>query len=229
MYTQDFDENLPCGANWYGSGSGWAQQLYPYLKSTEIFHCPSDSTKGDVSSYGYNSNLVRLTGYIPSAPTGQNEATLHEPAYTVMFFEVANNRNGDTPGYSLTGTPPMDIHKTGKRLAPWDGWSPGGRGLGSYKGELSGMGAYPANGADPLEYATGVMPGSSASGPYFMEPRHDRSSCFAFMDGHVKRLPPSAVSAGHNSLDNTSNNGEDKAVSTSNLDANKLQATFSIF
>src|SRR4051794_33716576 len=49
QYAQDYDERLPLGMNvkpaadWpMDNRGGWAGQIYPYLKSAQVFHCPSD-------------------------------------------------------------------------------------------------------------------------------------------------------------------------------------------
>jgi prepilin-type N-terminal cleavage/methylation domain-containing protein/prepilin-type processing-associated H-X9-DG protein len=52
QYSQDYDERVP--DSWYGAGNGastpggvrykWMDAIYPYVKSTQIFTCPSDST-----------------------------------------------------------------------------------------------------------------------------------------------------------------------------------------
>src|ERR1700761_6313935 len=44
QYEQDYDEKAPGGLNGYGGGSGYAGQIYPYVKSAQVFKCPSDST-----------------------------------------------------------------------------------------------------------------------------------------------------------------------------------------
>src|SRR6476661_3585247 len=46
QYTQDYDEMLPAGnsaANGFW-GQGWAGAIYPYVKSTQLYKCPNDST-----------------------------------------------------------------------------------------------------------------------------------------------------------------------------------------
>src|SRR5471032_1752630 len=50
QYAQDYDERIPFGVfagygNSLPDGIGWAGPLYPYLKSAQIFVCPSDSTQ----------------------------------------------------------------------------------------------------------------------------------------------------------------------------------------
>jgi prepilin-type processing-associated H-X9-DG protein len=238
QYVQDFDECYPSGANWYGTGSGWAQQIRPYMGNGSVYRCPSESNGSDVISYGYNSNLVRLTGPVPSAPAGMRLAEASAPAYSMLLFEVANNGDGVDPGYTLsTGAKSpfaidvnTDIHRTGMKIAPIDGWSPAGRGMGEYKGELSGMGSDPANGAQPLQYATGPMSGSSSDSAYF-EPtgRHDGRSNFAFLDGHVRSLEALEVSAGKNNPVPGRPEGVGIAKAASDLGETQILGTFSMF
>src|SRR2546429_6022121 len=50
MYSQDYDEQFPSGRydpsnpNGADYGKGWAGQVYPEIKNTQIFRCPDDST-----------------------------------------------------------------------------------------------------------------------------------------------------------------------------------------
>lgn len=64
QYTQDFDENFPCGSNdgQGNDGRGWAGQVYAYVKNAQMYKCPDDPTVDtsaaeNIMSYGYNSNL----------------------------------------------------------------------------------------------------------------------------------------------------------------------------
>jgi prepilin-type N-terminal cleavage/methylation domain-containing protein/prepilin-type processing-associated H-X9-DG protein len=62
QYTQDFDETLPftfMGANGNGSNPAaplykWMDSIYPYVKSTQVFDCPSDTS---TSKYTYYKDL----------------------------------------------------------------------------------------------------------------------------------------------------------------------------
>src|SRR5215211_849005 len=83
QYTQDYDENLPrfsMSSNGYlgsmgwsgGDGPRWADEVFPYVKSTQIFDCPSGDhtltlypggSSFDITTYSY--------GYVsPSAGSG---------------------------------------------------------------------------------------------------------------------------------------------------------------
>src|SRR6476661_2454795 len=47
QYTQDYDERYPIGQLNGGatsSGIGWGGAIYPYVKSSQIFTCTSDTT-----------------------------------------------------------------------------------------------------------------------------------------------------------------------------------------
>jgi len=96
MYKQDYDgrfpragwtdgEVLPCPS---GSGScpaSWPVKVYPYVKSVQVFNCPSDTRvwQGDTSgtttiSYGYNyANLDWV-----------NEAAIDKPSQMIMMADM---------------------------------------------------------------------------------------------------------------------------------------------
>ena len=117
QYSQEYDEQVVPGAIAKGGiangGTGWMGLLQPYLKSTQIFSCPSDSdtsVTGSVPisgdwlidmphfhvSYGY-------CGYIggsnapdpiasPDVPTGGiSLAAIMSPTTTVMVAETGSN------------------------------------------------------------------------------------------------------------------------------------------
>ena len=87
QYTQDYDEKLPlvnepAGGQIYpngsvvaaGGGLDWVHLLNPYVKSYQIFNCPSDSTSNDIykggalisghMSYGYNQAALGSIGSV---------------------------------------------------------------------------------------------------------------------------------------------------------------------
>ena len=92
QYNQDYDEKYIAGANRYGRGSGWAGQLYPFVKSTAVFRCPDDgsSLPGTPVSYALNAQFSPYNG----GGTGSNGIGLgqvNSPARTVLIFEVTNS------------------------------------------------------------------------------------------------------------------------------------------
>jgi prepilin-type N-terminal cleavage/methylation domain-containing protein/prepilin-type processing-associated H-X9-DG protein len=112
MYSQDYDEHLPYSFNYYiytGSTSGtlvwWEDTLQPYVKSRQLFICPSESTPTTytygrsgtvpVSTFGYpvsittsyaaNESVVATTSG-SSAPTAL--ASLVNPATTIIMSDI---------------------------------------------------------------------------------------------------------------------------------------------
>lgn len=174
QYTQDYDEYLPCGTTGNGQG-GWVGQIFPYVKSTQLFACPSDSSEiFDPAqpqiprlSYFYNVNVSGPNNVV----TPTSVAKLNATTLTVLAGEV-----------------------TGKaRISPYP---PNGVDTRSSVG--NGLDA-PQN-ADG--YATGLM-GNRAfnSGTnHLAEGIHLSGSNFLACDGHVKWLKGSAVSNGSNQI-----------------------------
>ena len=74
QYEQDSDGDFPAGGN--SAGNGWAGELYPFTKSTSVYHCPDDAQEGKFISYAENRNLVK-----------QNANSLVRPAATVELYE----------------------------------------------------------------------------------------------------------------------------------------------
>ena len=75
QYLQDYDELYPTVGN-------WAPALDPYMKSTQIFKCPSDSAAG-TNSYAYNLLL-----------DSKNESQMNNSSLIVLLTE--------TPGSNFT-------------------------------------------------------------------------------------------------------------------------------
>jgi len=112
QYAQDYDENLPGGRN----GAGWGGEIYPYVKSSQIFVCPSDTITGTKDSYAENANLV------PSSPDGEVQkasalAAAKSTTQTALLVEsqgstsvdVTNPNEGDSRA-SMFGCGNYDGH-----------------------------------------------------------------------------------------------------------------------
>ncbi|MDF2439397.1 MAG: hypothetical protein JWN98_381 [Abditibacteriota bacterium] len=80
MYSQDYDERFmrvytnvaPAGPR------DWATDTVPYIKSKQIFVCPSQTRGG--YGYGYNTWLA--------TSTGRSLAEIQEPARTCLYSEI---------------------------------------------------------------------------------------------------------------------------------------------
>ncbi|BCM94264.1 hypothetical protein IAD21_06167 [Abditibacteriota bacterium] len=78
QYIQDYDEKYPLITISNGAG-GWGVQMQPYLKSSQIFQCPSETNAptdlngGGYTDYFYNVNLA-----------GQSEASMTTVSNTIL-------------------------------------------------------------------------------------------------------------------------------------------------
>jgi len=141
QYTQDYDELLPCGIQGTSAamGAGWSGQILPYVKSAQVFVCPNEQGRPNVSapagttyySYRYNLGILRDNG----SAAGQTFANMKKisafnaTSKTVMLYEggsyaftmndtenqsaVGNGRDVDTTGF---GVP------SGSLMFPQAGW-----------------------------------------------------------------------------------------------------------
>jgi len=131
QYVQDYDETyplayysvpagtpMPDGQIWAGSAAApyifWAQLLYPYHKSVQLFWCPSSNTStnsvGGVAvpvngQYGANSSIISM------APPSIKMASINSVASTYMFMDAGtyhiNSTLAQTPSGSTSYLPGM--------------------------------------------------------------------------------------------------------------------------
>ena len=93
QYIQDYDGHYPAWLN--DPNVGWALVLQPYLKSDQLFQCPSEPTKagsapegGAYTDYAYSANFGKVY------PGGANripptESELQYPANSIVIFDAA--------------------------------------------------------------------------------------------------------------------------------------------
>ena len=115
QYVQDYDEKYPqVRAATAGVTTGWAIQMQPYLKSTQIFQCPSETNapanvnttdanygQAGYSDYWYNSRIA-----------GVNQAQVDQVSSTILNGDgtngssayVFNGENATVDGSTPTAT-----------------------------------------------------------------------------------------------------------------------------
>ena len=105
MYASDYDDTLPpyaynSGTNWLG----WQELILPYIKNTQIYVCPADSTANAVyngptilkASYGWNNQNggagMRLTTALyPVEMLGISDANLWTIASEAQLNPLHND------------------------------------------------------------------------------------------------------------------------------------------
>lgn len=71
QYTQDYDESMPSGRN-YVTGNFWMDDINPYIKSYQLFQCPSDSvTPPPAAMTGYSSYAANGCGWGEASGSGK--------------------------------------------------------------------------------------------------------------------------------------------------------------
>ena len=172
QYAQDADEQLPYGngtvfgtrpAGGNGRATGWAGELYSFVKATGVYHCPDDSSTGTLS-YGYNQSLLfPINGYGGTAAL----SSFNSSANTVLCFELANSGNVDVTNPAETGSQTGPGYNggnlTGGNYATGDMSSGGGSGSVPATGRHSdGSNWLLADGHVKWLHATAVSAGLSA-------------------------------------------------------------------
>jgi prepilin-type N-terminal cleavage/methylation domain-containing protein/prepilin-type processing-associated H-X9-DG protein len=209
QYAQDYDEKYPSGTTTSGGarGRGWGAQVLPYIKSTQVFVCPSETKANSANpqiSYAYNAAVP----YPINGWTGPSIAAFNATSRTVLVFEVTN----------ITWDPTSDLANP---------YSPDGDG---YTGDIQ------PGGTNAGRYATGFLAASEetnvaaagASGYDAPTGRHLDTSNFLFVDGHVKSLRGETVCAGLAAPSSTTAaSGPRSPYNAAGTDVTKYAGTFS--
>ena len=107
QYIQDYDEKYPVVNSssilFLHSGNGWAYNLQPYLKSEQIFQCPSD---GKSPSSGADllarANIGAFTDYwMNYNAANKNEAEFSQISNTLLAGDGSQNGGQNTASYNL--------------------------------------------------------------------------------------------------------------------------------
>ena len=206
QYATDHDDiyphrQTPLIPNAHNGGAVWTYETFPYVKNTEVYHCPDDPTPESfvmpsverhyyADSYGLNSNLAgsrpgeEKTQVIVSAVTA--------PARTALIFEVV----GDTTLLTAFVNPLLNCSASGNGGTDVDGRDPESKGNYAVGCEpYASPSGWKVNGVVP--YATGDIGGRALEDwDVVNEPRHGGGANYVACDGHAVWLRPEQVSGG---------------------------------
>jgi len=121
QYSEDYDETYP-NSIWYGSG--WASNIYPYIKSANVFRCPDESNSVVdtwdsafvLVDYIASANIMTNSATSTMTPTGTKISVLVAPSSTVLMFEGDHDYlgyDGPTNQGTVLGTSEADFYSQG--------------------------------------------------------------------------------------------------------------------
>jgi len=156
QYTQDYDEKfVPAIGDGTATG-GWADSLQPYLKSTQIFQCPSD----------------------PNPPVANGSIQ----GYTDYWVNAAlSDTGGTTANYGGGGISEAAVDNSTLTIMLGDGDSTNGNSKASFRTNGQGGGGSAVSTTTPGRPPTATFANSGA-----ITAQHLEGGNLAFVDGHVK-------------------------------------------
>ncbi len=126
QYVQDSDEKMPganaayykAGGAWNDYVGGWAQMIYPYVKSTGVYACPDDSTGAPKVSYSMNYAIWNNDNN-DGADNGLSLASFSSPANTLVVWEGRTTTIDPSTAVTSSATAAGQADWDGNRLANW--------------------------------------------------------------------------------------------------------------
>lgn len=112
QYTQDYDERLP-GRYTGGEAGSWRVVIQPYVKSANVFICPSNSASSQLCldgvfhrSYACNGNSSNIGGTAPmQANAGVNIAQIQTPSQLILLAEYTEAHSEVAMGWGAGSVP----------------------------------------------------------------------------------------------------------------------------
>jgi prepilin-type N-terminal cleavage/methylation domain-containing protein/prepilin-type processing-associated H-X9-DG protein len=152
MYAQDSDGRYPMASNTDGSGRRWPDYILPYIKSGQLFVCPSiggndvenrglawsasSGQTGKFFGYGYNYQYMgnsRVVNDRPYFPYTSSDSVITAPAQTIAITDSSGVGTTGTTGVYVIDPPVPVVYQDGSvrgsgRANSSDGYYPNGSG-----------------------------------------------------------------------------------------------------
>ncbi|HVK06871.1 MAG TPA: DUF1559 domain-containing protein [Armatimonadaceae bacterium] len=192
QYMQDYDGTFPVGTAGPGNGPvGWAGQIYPYVKSVDVFKCVSDSSfNASGISYAMNANMeIDDFSKTPFTKVGVSEVDLNDSSKTITLFEIFQG-GGPNPAQAGETKSMAGNGITGSSRAWYQ--------LG-YTSAMYDTGVFGNITPQTVFGVTWISGGNSPTNTRNFrakDGRHSGGANYIFCDGHAKWHKPTAVAAG---------------------------------
>jgi prepilin-type processing-associated H-X9-DG protein len=182
QYVQDYDSKFPCQITGVGTSTtggptvGWADALQIYLKSLQIYQCPSEIYPRQVVAD--NPGNQQYTDYYINAALGNTATAVNA-----------------TPIYNNGGITEASVQNPTLTILNGDGGVNIGTAQTTHSTARFRVNGYTATGTSTTDTGAPAL-AASTSGPFggfvstaFIIQRHMEGSNFSFVDGHVKWYP----------------------------------------
>jgi prepilin-type N-terminal cleavage/methylation domain-containing protein/prepilin-type processing-associated H-X9-DG protein len=184
MYNQDNDEFGPRGIDnsligTPGEGSGWAGAIYPYVKSTGVYHCPDDSNTQQI----VNGVTLYPVSYALNLKAATDSLSLwEEPSECVLMDEITGSLVNMTAS-GEAGTPHHSVIDFTDNLT----WADGNQGSTTWACCTASVARYTQGPLADLHHAVASLT-SYSNGVETPGPRHTNGANWLMGDGHAKFL-----------------------------------------
>ena len=128
QYCQDYDEFYPLTTMTSGAmtpTSSWTLHIQPYIKSTQVYRCPSDTGVHWATAVlppnppPYTTSY-KLNAWMASTNVYGHLANLQKPAQTIFIADVTQALGGDHFHPFYWGNPPENTGSAFMNGATWD-------------------------------------------------------------------------------------------------------------
>jgi prepilin-type N-terminal cleavage/methylation domain-containing protein/prepilin-type processing-associated H-X9-DG protein len=171
QYTQDYDEMLPPARNTTTPfpNTPWHFLVQPYVKSYQLFRCPSNTSKDPMQSTGDPAAIAA------GVPTGGIARSYQANAGVNGNFSAQITTDGDNR--------PMRFDNLGSSIVKLE-----------FPATTILVHEQAGGEWESFSYNTGKIDGNGTANPPYAFTNHLTTTNFLFVDGHVKALKPGATS-----------------------------------